>query len=246
MGWLLRMRSVQKAPSVTPGLPLRVLRHLIVKHDFPIGSRVLDVGCGQGQLVQFLHELGFDVTGIDESHTAIEDARRAAPQLDLRHGRPDELAPCRQHTFDVVLIRGFSDYREDLFAAQAFQATANLLSCVRPGMLLVFLVKIGCSAWGQIAAHSVACYEQQLAAFPGRCETTGWPDSYMQPETWRSFLSGRRPAGYVATTLKVPSAPLSRDDWLQLAESATNSHRGRCCHNPNELYSGEPASLSAA
>jgi SAM-dependent methyltransferase len=240
------MRSVPKAPSVTTGLPLRVLRHLIVKHDIPIGSRVLDVGCGRGQLVQFLYELGFDVTGIDESQSAIEQARRAAPQLDLRHGRADELAPCRQHMFDIVLIRGLANYREDIFTEEAFQATANLLSCVRPGMLLIFLVKIGYPAWGQRAAHSVACYEQHLAAFPGRCETTGWPDSYMQPETWRSFLSGRRPAGYVTATLKIPPSPLSRDDWLQLADSATNSYRGRCCHNPNASYNSEPASLSAA
>ena len=79
VGWLLRMRSVPKAPSVAPGLPLRVLRHLIVKHDVPIGSRVLDVGCGRGQLVQFLYELGFDVTGIDGVvHAAHWNRPRAA------------------------------------------------------------------------------------------------------------------------------------------------------------------------
>jgi SAM-dependent methyltransferase len=53
--------------------------------------RVLDIGCGPGQLAAYLGELGLEVTGIDFSPKAIELARRAAPDADFHVG--DVLEP---------------------------------------------------------------------------------------------------------------------------------------------------------
>jgi trans-aconitate methyltransferase len=47
------------------------------------GERVLDVGCGTGQLTARLAELGADVLGIDVSPAMVEAARRAYPGLDF-------------------------------------------------------------------------------------------------------------------------------------------------------------------
>lgn len=245
MGWPWQTQPALGASAVGLGLPRRVLRHLIVRHGFSVGTRVLDVGCGDGELVRSLYELGFDVMGIDESPTESEATSGMEPELDLRRGRADELAAGLPHKFDIVLVRGFSAYGGNLFSPQAFRATANLLSCVCPGRLLVFLVRTGQQAPQHPPAHSVSCYENHLAAFAGHVESTPLPDSYMQPGTWKSLMAGRPAAGYVAATLQVPWSPWSRTDWLRLAEAASKSHRGLCCRRSMGWH-GVPTTLSAA
>lgn len=45
----------------------------------PMGKRVLELGCGAGNLASLLVQQGFDVTGVDVSPTAIEWARERVP-----------------------------------------------------------------------------------------------------------------------------------------------------------------------
>jgi SAM-dependent methyltransferase len=52
--------------------------------DLAPGDRVLDLGCGTGQLARRLAEAGADVTGVDSSHDMIDAARD-------RHGERDGL-----------------------------------------------------------------------------------------------------------------------------------------------------------
>lgn len=47
------------------------------------GERILDLGCGTGQLTQAIAEAGADVTGLDGSPEMIEAARRRFPNLAL-------------------------------------------------------------------------------------------------------------------------------------------------------------------
>jgi SAM-dependent methyltransferase len=51
------------------------------------GSRVLDVGCGVGQVVARLSEAGFEAHGVDVSEPNIERARRFCPRCQLYDGR---------------------------------------------------------------------------------------------------------------------------------------------------------------
>ena len=46
-------------------------------------KRALDIGCGRGDYLRYLHEKGFSVVGIDNSHTAIELARETAPEASV-------------------------------------------------------------------------------------------------------------------------------------------------------------------
>ena len=62
MGWT---RLLGSAVSSVP-LPRAVVRHLLFAHQIGLGSRVLDVGCGHGELVHFLDDLGMDAVGLDE------------------------------------------------------------------------------------------------------------------------------------------------------------------------------------
>jgi SAM-dependent methyltransferase len=217
------------SPPELPGLSRRVLRHVIVKHDLPVGSSILDVGCGTGQLVHFLHQLGFDVTGIDRNEEVIAASRKLAPSLDLRYGRFDETAISGMRAFDAILLRDFAGYDDDLFSERSLRATANLLSCLRPGRMLVFLARTGAAHLETAAAHSMACYQAHLAAFPGVAQTSVLPDSYAKPGTWKSLLAGQKPIGYLTATMQVPAMPVSRDDWLEFAASAARVQRPACC-----------------
>jgi 2-polyprenyl-3-methyl-5-hydroxy-6-metoxy-1,4-benzoquinol methylase len=46
--------------------------------------RVLDVGCGEGQITAELARAGFDVLGVDVAEEPLRRARRAHPELDTR------------------------------------------------------------------------------------------------------------------------------------------------------------------
>lgn len=48
------------------------------------GQRILDVGCGTGQLTEAIARRGAGVIGIDSSRNMIDEARRNNPQLDFR------------------------------------------------------------------------------------------------------------------------------------------------------------------
>jgi SAM-dependent methyltransferase len=51
------------------------------------GARVLDVGCGVGQVVARLTEAGFESYGVDVSEPNIERARKFCPRCQLYNGR---------------------------------------------------------------------------------------------------------------------------------------------------------------
>ena len=70
----------------------------------PAPARVLDAGCGTGRVAVRLHELGYDVVGVDVDHAMLDVARAAAPHLDLRHG--DLAALDLGEAFDLVLVAG--------------------------------------------------------------------------------------------------------------------------------------------
>jgi len=66
-------------------------------------ARVLDLGCGPGFLMQFLHELGIDVHGVDFSPTSVD---LAPPEIAERIniGAADDLA-FLDGAFDLVVCR---------------------------------------------------------------------------------------------------------------------------------------------
>jgi ubiquinone/menaquinone biosynthesis C-methylase UbiE len=71
----------------------------------PVGSRVLDVPCGQGRHAHLLAEAGFDVDGLDYSAELLAVARRRGTGSTLRYTKGDmRKMPGRwTRRFDVVL-----------------------------------------------------------------------------------------------------------------------------------------------
>lgn len=67
------------------------------------GERILDLGCGAGQLARAIADAGANVTGIDKSPEMIAQARTSYPDLDFQIGDASAFS------FDVALDAVFSN-----------------------------------------------------------------------------------------------------------------------------------------
>ena len=70
----------------------------------PVGSHVLDVGCGSGVKSKYFIDHGFKVTGIDISDKLLEIARREAPEGEFKVLSMTELDSMPE-TFDGVFAQ---------------------------------------------------------------------------------------------------------------------------------------------
>jgi SAM-dependent methyltransferase len=93
------------------------------------GARLLDVGCGSGQLALMAARDGFDTTGVDIAENLIERAREraAAERLTARFEVADaEALPFQDASFDVVvsLIGAMFAPRPELVAQEMLRVCA--------------------------------------------------------------------------------------------------------------------------
>ncbi len=80
-------------------------REFYERLNLPPGSRLLDVGCGSGQLALMAAKDGLEVTGVDIAGNLVERARTraAAEGLQAHFEEADaEALPFEDETFDVV------------------------------------------------------------------------------------------------------------------------------------------------
>lgn len=99
--------------------------------DIPPGTRLLDVGCGAGQLTLPAAARGIDVTGLDLAANLVEQARAraAAAGLAVRVDQGDcENLPYADASFDVVL-----SLIGAMFAPRPELVAAEMLRVCRPG-----------------------------------------------------------------------------------------------------------------
>ncbi len=92
------------------------IERMIAELKLPVGARVLDVGCGPGELIISLLSLGYDVTGIDIAagmvKEAIETARRAGfPSFDAVRIGDIEALELADGSFDLVVAAGVLEYQ---------------------------------------------------------------------------------------------------------------------------------------
>ncbi|MFN5513364.1 MAG: class I SAM-dependent methyltransferase [Cyanobacteriota bacterium] len=100
-------------PVHAHGFYAPVLLSLLPQRDSNNNLKLLDLGCGNGSLTNLFSQKGFEVVGIEESASGIEQARRSFPhidflQLSLYSPPPQELLSY----FDIVVS---SDVVEHLF-----------------------------------------------------------------------------------------------------------------------------------
>ncbi len=108
-------------------------RHIrFLSSHLPEASRVLDIGCGRGVLLEPLAELGFRVYGVELSEEAI---RGADPRADIRIARHLSDAGFEAEFFDQIVLWHVFEHLED--------PAGTLAECqriLRPGGRIVIAV----------------------------------------------------------------------------------------------------------
>jgi SAM-dependent methyltransferase len=80
-------------------------------------SSAVDVGCGVGYFSKFLHDLGFQVTGIDGREENVQECKRRYPEIKFLTSDAEDLPTEQIGTFDFVLCFGLLYHLENPFRA---------------------------------------------------------------------------------------------------------------------------------
>ena len=113
----------------------RRLRQAFAIADVLPGMRILDVGCGRGEIVRRCTQLGAQAYGIDYAPAALQIARSAGRGVDNVYLANARYLPFPSHSFDRVLM---FDLVEHLHPWELRQALAEVRRVLRPeGKLIV-------------------------------------------------------------------------------------------------------------
>ena len=209
-------------------LPTRLLKKVLLGHGLRFGGRVLVAGCGHGELVSFLDGIAYQVDGISDSRDEIDEARRRFPQFEFQYARLAETVPEPKDEFDLILVQDLCVYQDNLLDLRTRSATANLLSCLKPGGDLVFVRKRrGNSGCG--TSHHSGCWKRHLACFPGQLELTDFRESFFERAAWDWLFGTRDHTDYFTVTLQTPAEKLGRLYWRDFARRGLMTGQGNCC-----------------
>lgn len=119
------------------------------------GTRVLDVGCGTGELLEHLQQLGARPSGADPASRMVELARARAADADVRPGDIERL-PFDDTAFDTLLAVNAFQFAEDQERALA-----------EAGRVLVPGGTIGLAGWAERERNELDVINSALAAADG-------------------------------------------------------------------------------
>ncbi|WP_369374743.1 class I SAM-dependent methyltransferase [Promicromonospora sp. Populi] len=115
------------------------------------GARVLDVGCGTGELLEHLQELGAVPSGVDPARRMAELARARAVGADVRPGDFERL-PFDDGVFDALLAVNALQFAED-----QEHALAEAARVLVPGGV------VGLAGWAERARNDLDAINAALA-----------------------------------------------------------------------------------
>lgn len=116
--------------------------YLALCTDISTEARILEIGCGEGDTLVYLHSLGYDAVGIDISARIVEEARenlKAAgfdPNAAMHMNA--ETLDFPDDTFDIICGKAILHHLTDLT-----QMASTLYRILRPGGKCVFLEPLG-------------------------------------------------------------------------------------------------------
>ncbi|ACQ79908.1 Methyltransferase type 11 [Beutenbergia cavernae DSM 12333] len=119
------------------------------------GARVLDVGCGSGDLLAHLEARGLRVAGVDPAPGMLAQARARLPGADLRPGDAESLT-WGDGAFDLVTAVNALQFADDVDAA-----LAELVRVTAPGG------HVAVASWAEDSRNDLATIEAAVAAADG-------------------------------------------------------------------------------
>lgn len=112
---------------------------LFLNIDIEPGSRILEIGCGEGAQAEAMRLLGYDVTAVDFSDVGIAHAKERYPKVEfIAMDAADMDFP--DGSFDMVFIRGMSWYHYEL-DERCRERTAKFMQFIKPGGYFALLIK---------------------------------------------------------------------------------------------------------
>ena len=207
--------------------PRAMVRRLLLDHEIGLASRVLIVGLAQAPLGCRLQHLGLEVSHLDESSEQVMSGRRACAELTIDHWREGEPIPVNPQSFDLVLIREHSAFRENLYSPRTTQTLADLLSVLRPGGNLILTGQYADT--GAIEGHDPACLQQMFAQLPGLVRQFTFRESLFSTESLRRIVSTRTRQRRTMLSFTLPPVSIERNQWRKLALGLEEGHNSGCC-----------------
>lgn len=100
---------------------------------FPVGSKILEAGCGNGSFAKVLQAKGFVVTGIELEDSGLDYARKLCTGVRFEKiSVYDDIASSLEQTFDAVVSL---EVVEHLYDPRLF--ARRVRDCLEPGGLFV-------------------------------------------------------------------------------------------------------------
>lgn len=128
------------------------------------GVRLLDAGCGSGELLRLAADRGADVSGCDPAQGMLRLARRLVPEADLRSAGL-EAPPWPDAAFDVVTAVNALHLADD--EAAALRQVRRILA---PGGVL------GVAGWAEHARNDLDVLEAAVAEADGEEPSPDLPE----------------------------------------------------------------------
>ena len=149
-------------------------------NGLPIGTCVLDAGCGKGDYSIFIRNLGYKVTGLDISPTAINIARVVIPDIHFEIGSLEDDLPFKANEFAAVWC---SEVMEHLLDVHGALSEINRV-LIKDG-LLIFTVPYH----GRIKNLAIALYDFERHYNPYISHIRFYTKKSLKECLWRAGFS---------------------------------------------------------
>lgn len=80
-----------------------------IEKYLPKGSKVLESGCGLGRYIRYLHDRGWDVTGLEINEDAVKVVKKYWPDLKIKVG-DSASSPFKASSFDGIISLGVIEH----------------------------------------------------------------------------------------------------------------------------------------
>lgn len=112
------------------------IEKLLHNIELPKGAFVLDLACGKGRHARVIHQMGYQVTGLDLSANSIKEARSLCKETPVEFFVHDMRMPFRSLYYDAVLNL-FTSFGYFEHIADEVKTLNAMKQALKPGGILV-------------------------------------------------------------------------------------------------------------